>query len=486
MTSTASPSVIELTTIQSSGPHGLAPDPSLKGSRRQSLASQEYAVGSTTPRTTDVHGERPLQAQEGDDETILNRTDALPPVDGGYRAWLFLVAATIIEMLVWGLPFSIGVLHLYWTNVLFPGQGASTITLAATLQTGLLYIGCAVVGPLFAAKPRWTRQLQMLGLVCGCASMIAAGFVTKPWHLLITVGIFYPVACALYFPCATLMFEWFHAKRGLAFGILYAGTGVGGSIFPFVMQGLLNRFGYKAAMVSMGIGYGFLGLAALFAIRRRVPLSRYDHAGAERRRATMDWSFYKRREFFLGTITILMTSLGNFIPSLWIPSYAEEIGLHKPNGTALIAIMNAASVVGTAGLGWLSDRSSLRTTVLISCVGSASACAFLWGFGTSSGVLVTFALAFGMLGMSFTALWSKMIGYAAKDDPSAISLVFSIFAAMRGIGNLSSGPVSEALLKYRLNNAPGAYGVANFGVLLVYSAMTILAGGATGFFFRDK
>lgn len=72
---------------------------------------------------------------------------ALPPVDGGWRAWSFLVAATVIVMLIWGLPYSIGVLHVYWTDTLIKGEGASTLTLAATLQNGLLYMATALSGP---------------------------------------------------------------------------------------------------------------------------------------------------------------------------------------------------------------------------------------------------------------------------------------------------------------------------------------------------
>lgn len=73
---------------------------------------------------------------------------ALPPVDGGKQAWLFLAAATTIEALVWGLPFSIGILHEYWTSELFKGQGhEGQITLAATLQTGMLYISAGLFGP---------------------------------------------------------------------------------------------------------------------------------------------------------------------------------------------------------------------------------------------------------------------------------------------------------------------------------------------------
>ncbi|WVR05479.1 hypothetical protein IAU60_002495 [Kwoniella sp. DSM 27419] len=430
----------------------------------------------TTPRAEDSTG--PHDAIE-----------ALPPVDGGRRAWLFLVGATYIEVIVWGLPFSIGILHAYWTSTVLAGQNESIITLAATLQTGLLYMLAALFGPLFTAFPRWTKVIQIAGLMCASFAMIASAFVTKPWHLLVTVGLFYPLACACYLPCATLLFEWFYAKRGYATGIMYAGTGLGGTIFPFLMQGLLRRFGYKAAMISLGIGYLVTGLIALLPIQRRVPLSRYDVSGTGRQRARVDWSFLKRKTLVIGTSVILLTSLGNFIPSLWLPSYADDLKLRHPDGTSLIAIMNASSVIGNGLLGWLSDRFSLKSTILLSCFGSALSCAFLWGFAgpnNSEGVLIAFSVVFGLLGPSFSSLWSKMIGLVAGDDHAVSALVWSLFTFMRGCGNMSSGPVSDALLKYDvLQGGFGGYGYRNYGVLLIYTAVTITAGSAAGMLYKE-
>ena len=77
-----------------------------------------------------------------------SHASSLPPMDGGTQAWLFLLGATMIEILLFGLPFSIGILHNYWANVLFKDQGAeATVTLAATLQSGLLYLMVACIGP---------------------------------------------------------------------------------------------------------------------------------------------------------------------------------------------------------------------------------------------------------------------------------------------------------------------------------------------------
>lgn len=52
----------------------------------------------------------------------------------------------------------------------------------------------------------------------------------------------------------------------------------------------------------------------------------------------------------------------------------------------------------------------VRTVIVISCVGSGLSCAFLWGFGSTDGVLILFALIFGLLGPSFSAIWTQMIG----------------------------------------------------------------------------
>ncbi|OCF32051.1 hypothetical protein I317_06771 [Kwoniella heveanensis CBS 569] len=74
----------------------------------------------------------------------------------------------------------------------------------------------------------------------------------------------------------------------------------------------------------------------------------------------------------------------------------------------------------------------------------------------------------------------------AEDDASATALVFSLFAFTRGCGNMSSGPVSDALLKYDvLNGGFGAYGYKNYGILLIYTAVTILAGGGAGLLFKE-
>lgn len=121
----------------------------------------------------------------------------------------------------------------------------------------------------------------------------------------------------------------------------------------------------------------------------------------------------------------------------------------------------------------------INYAVFASSVAAAASCLFFWGFGTHEAVLVVFAILYGLLGLSFSALWFRIIGVIARmspfilyfviwltsveDDPTAPQIIFPIFAFLRGVGNITSGPISDALLKLdTLRGGAGAYGFRNY------------------------
>lgn len=102
-------------------------------------------------------------------------------------------------------------------------------------------------------------------------------------------------------------------------------------------------------------------------------------------------------------------------------------------------------------------------TIFASCVASTLSVLVLWGLGTSSSLLIVFSVVWGLTSLSFSAVWSKLISRICKDDPALPLLVFSAFAVLRGIGNLTSGPISTELLKSgAFRGANGAFGSTNF------------------------
>lgn len=93
-------------------------------------------------------------------------------------------------------------------NAVLSASATTLLALAATLQTGLMYMSAAVLGPLFQRFPSHRRTLQYAGLLVSVAGVVGSAFVTAPWQLVVTAGVLYPIGGGLYYlPAAILLFE---------------------------------------------------------------------------------------------------------------------------------------------------------------------------------------------------------------------------------------------------------------------------------------
>lgn len=124
---------------------------------------------------------------------------------------------------------------------------------------------------------------------------------------------------AFYLPCATIIFEWFHQYRGLATATVFAGAGVGGTVYPFVVNALLGRFGYRTTMLSLALSYAALNLVAVVFIKRRIPLPPREAGVRRHARRKMDFRWMKARAPAVAFTFMMITSLSSFIPMLWLP-----------------------------------------------------------------------------------------------------------------------------------------------------------------------
>lgn len=132
-------------------------------------------------------------------------------------------------------------------------------------------------------------------------------------------------------------------------------------------------------------------------------------------------------------------------------------------------------------MGFLSDRYHCTTCILVSTVGTVLAVFFLWGFAINIPVLYVFCVAYGLLAGGYTATWAGVAEEIGRANPAAdVSVIYPFMEFGRGIGNLVSGPLSEALLK--ADNWQGsAYGVygSGYGTLVVCTGATALIGGVS-------
>ena len=110
------------------------------------------------------------------------------------------------------------------TDVSFPFLHA-LLTLDTSIK-GIMYLGSPFSFALLQRFPLYRRHCAVLGLFIMVIGLVASSFATRVSHLILTQGVLYAIGGSmLYTPTIIFLDEWFIARKGLAFGVMWAGTG---------------------------------------------------------------------------------------------------------------------------------------------------------------------------------------------------------------------------------------------------------------------
>ena len=269
-----------------------------------------------------------------------------------------------------------------------------------------------------------------------------------------------------YYPILSFVNEFWIERRGMAYGILCASSGVSGIAMPLVISALLNKYGYPTTLRAIAVGLATLTGPIIPVLRGRLPPLPSGSSSATRR---TDWRCVRMPIFWVYCTSNILQGLGYFFPSLYIPSYATSIGLSSVQGALLLALLNIAQVLGQFSFGYLSDhRVPLNILVVISSLVSAIASLAVWGLACSLGLLILFVLTYGFFGAGYVAMWARM-GSAVTEEPTAALATFSLLCCGKGVGNVVAGPISAQLIQGRV--MVGSYGAMKYrGIILFMGA----------------
>lgn len=347
---------------------------------------------------------------------------------------------------------------------------------------GLLYLGTPFVLVLCRLRPCWARWLTPAGLTACALSLASSSFCTSAPQLVGAQGVLFGAGgCLAYCPCTLYIDEWFDRRKGLAYGIVRSAAGAAGVVLPLVLQALLDRLGFESTMrVWAGVLLACAPPLALL-VKPRLP-----HRGA--RTTTQPFGgmrFAVSRRFVLYQAANVVEATGYFLPGIYLPTYARATAGTSAFLSALTLILiNVTCTVGLVGMGFLSDRLQVTTCMLLSAAGEAVSILGIWGLSESLPALYVFCACYGLFAGSWAAIWPgimKEVSQRAESDgygPTDPVMVQGHLCVGRGLGNVISGPLSDALIKgapWR-GKARGGYG-SGFGVLILYTGLTAVISG---------
>ncbi|OTB08894.1 hypothetical protein M426DRAFT_51722 [Hypoxylon sp. CI-4A] len=411
-----------------------------------------------------------LQARTQDRDHEGGPPQELKPVDGGRDAWTMLIASLVFEALFWGFPMCFGVFQNYYSNLPEFSNDKANIALIGTLAQGIPYVGAPFSALVTKRFPKYHRLQLYIGWPMSILGLLTASFATSVNGLIGTQGVLYGVGfVTLTYPIISMINEWWVARKGMAFGLISASSGVTGAFLPFVIESLLHKYGYQITLRACAVAMVILTAPLMPLLRARLPAS--ERAALAR----ADWAFLKRPLFWVYGMAILFYGLGFFYPVVFLPSYAASIGITSINGAMLVAVMSVAQVLGQFAFGYLSDKNlSVSFLAIICCVAASVASLTLWGLANSIVLLALFSLIYGFFGYGFSTMRVAM-GRAVSDDPSTIFSTYAIYIFFQGIGILTVSPISAVLNS--TSSQLGSYAAGQYGGIVVLTSSSWVLSG---------
>lgn len=235
-----------------------------------------------------------------------------------------------------------------WVGLLCLRYGARRVILAAV----------ALLGMAFLAFPQVSSLDQYYGL------MIVTGFALTGVGD-ITVG--------------HMVSQWVTRSRGLALGIVYAGSNIGGVLLVPIVVALANETDWRTALLAMGLGAFALLLPAVGLLLREVrtgeqstslPEPERDHSRKPARRPESDNDLNLRAALRTRSFWILFFSLFTFFFYFLallehLVLYLTDLGLERNEAVRLYATAIGLGISSKIGLGLLADRIPEKYSILL-------------------------------------------------------------------------------------------------------------------------
>jgi MFS family permease len=294
----------------------------------------------------------------------------------------------------------------------------------ATVNSGLVlfYAGTALFGP-FVGRilDRYPiRAVALIGAALFGAGMALIGVTSSVW--LIAACIFLPVSigalgCGGLFG-AVVVARWFERRRGRALSISAMGTSFGGLVVFPVVAVLVDRLGWRPALLVTGAGVWLL-VAALAVFLRPLPRPETGGPGRADRRRDLAWplgAVLRSIEFWIIALAISLMLAVDGALLVTLTPYVQDRGFSLGQVAALTTTMTASAIAGKIVIAWVADKADLRVLTAITAALGIVQCGVLLltpSFALLIGADCLAGLAVGGTYPLFSAIVAERFGTAS-------------------------------------------------------------------------
>ncbi|OAL06079.1 MFS general substrate transporter [Phaeosphaeriaceae sp. SRC1lsM3a] len=386
--------------------------------------------------------------------------------DGGRQAFLCLLGGFCCLFCSFGWLNCLGVFQNYYQMHQLHDYSPSTIAWISSIQIFVMFFPGPIVGWVY--DNHGPRYLLIFGTFFHVLGLMMTSLCTEYWQFILAQGICSPLGLNCIFQAGTSTIPtWFFKKRGLAYGVMAAGSGLGGIIFPIMASHLIPKVGFGWTMRTIAFLILGLMIVANFTVSSRLPPKPREFA------LKVFLEPFKDVKFVLLTTASFLFFMGLFIPINFIEVEAIHGGMSTRLAGYLLAILNAASIFGRIIPGALADKVGKFNMQSLWCTVAGIVVLALGIPASSNAAFITFAALYGFASGAFVSLLPAQVAQISKVEQIGVRI--GVVFACTSIAGLVGSPIAGAIVDANHGS---------FWGLNVFSGVMILAGSSIFAFTR--
>ncbi|KAF7547067.1 hypothetical protein G7Z17_g7992 [Cylindrodendrum hubeiense] len=359
------------------------------------------------------------------------------PGEGGARAWLTVAGSSAALFATFGWVNCIGLFQAQYEIDQLKDYPSSTVSWITSVEFFCMLFFSPVGGKLF--DNYGPRVPILIGSFLHVFGLMMLSISSKYYQIMLSQSICSGIGSSLVFsPALAAAQTYFQKKRGIALGLVVAGSSIGGVIFPQMAQHLIPGVGFGwAVRICAFLIMGMLIFANL------TIKSNWEHTPQ-----AFDPMTYVRPfgelDFCIMAASCFFLYWGLFVPFNYIATEAIHYGMKESLAISLVPILNGASFFGRTIPNLVADKVGRYNVMVVMLLASAVIVLGLWLPGRGDGALITFAVLFGISSGAGIGLGPVLMTNISP--PGEFGFRMGTIMSIAAIGTLTSPPIAGAIV----------------------------------------